>query len=282
MLLTMRRSWLVRLVVALTVAGVVAAVAVQRANDDASAAPTLQELTTGVGQVETLNCDGTPVTFGDHAATGTGFLIGSRIVMSAEHGMWVAQDEPACAMRVRFGDETYPVTNVRVWGEPAHKDMYDRRGVDLATLTLARPVEDGHVFQLAAAGAPKGAKVLTAGYPMGGPLKVARGSVYRNLPDDYGVPAVATTLDIQGGNSGGPIFTERGEVVSVVSRIVVSGSLTLDKNSKSGGIDLPRWWGPDVLADLCRVYGDDEIARCEEDAGTPTTKRSVVLQPRKP
>ena len=276
----MRRGWML-LVLGLLVAGALAVtVIVQRDNETTKAVPTLEEVKSGVGRVETLNCDGTPVTFGDREATGTGFLIGSRIVMSAEHGMWVAQDEPACKMRVRFGDETYPVTNVRVWGEPGHKDMYERRGVDLATLTLARPVENGHVFQLASEGAPKGAKVLTAGYPMGGPLKVSLGSIYRNLPDDYGVPAVATNLDIQGGNSGGPIFTERGEVVSVVSRIVVSGSLTLDKSSKSGGIDLPRWWGPDVIADLCRVYGDDDIPQCEEPSGAPTAKRSVVLRPR--
>jgi hypothetical protein len=279
----MRGGWYVLLVVALVVAGAVAVVVVQRADEDgaATAVPTLEEVKTGVGRVEVLKCDGSPVTFGGHEATGTGFLIGSQVVMSAEHGMWVAQDEPACKMRVRFGVETYPVTNVRVWGEPAHEDMYERRGVDLATLTLARPVEDRHVFQLASAGAPKGAAVTTAGYPLGGPLKVSRGSVYRNLPNDYGVPAVATDLDIQGGNSGGPIFTDRGEVVSVVSRIVVSGSLTADKSSKSGGIDLPRWWGPDVLADLCRVYGADEIAQCEEEKGAPTAKRSVVLLPRK-
>lgn len=273
----MRR--LVVLLVLVLAAAAVAAVVIARGPDADTAIPTLEEVKSGIGRVETLNCDGTPVTFGDHAATGSGFLIGSRVVMSAEHGMWVARDTPACKMRVRFGDEIYPVTNVRVWGEPGQKDMYERRGVDLATLTLARPVEDRHVFQFASEGAPKGASVLTAGYPLGGPLKVSRGTVYRNLPD-YGVPAVATNLDTDGGSSGGPIFTDKGEVISVVSRIVISGSLTLDKSSRSGGIDLPRWWGPDVLGDLCRIYGDGGIPDCADAGETTTAKTSVVLLPK--
>ena len=260
----------------------VAAVVIAQGRDGGTASPTLEEAKTGVGRVETLNCDGTPFNVGGHDFTGSGFLIGSRLVMSVEHGMWVAQGRPACKMRVRFGDESYPVTNVRVWGEPGHKDMYERRGVDLATLTLARPVEDRHVFRLASEGAPKGASVSTAGYPLGGPLKVSS------------APSTATSrttafppsprIDIEGGSSGSPIFTDQGEVVSVVSRIVISGSLTRDKSNRNGGIDLPRWWGPDVLADLCRVYGDSGIPNCEDHGGhgtIETKKRSVVLLPKK-
>ncbi len=268
----------VLLVLVLAAAGVAAVVIAQRNSGADTAIPTVEELTSGVGRVETLKCDGSPFDIGGHAATGSGFLIGSRVVMSAEHGMWVAQDEPACKLQVRFGEETYAVTNVRVWGEPGQKDMYERRGVDLATLTLSRPVEGRHVFRFAFEGAPKGAPVSTAGYPLGGPLRVSRGTVYRNLTD-YGVPAVATDLDIEGGNSGGPIFNDRGEVVSVVSRIVISGSLTPDTSNRHGGIDLPRWWGPDALADLCRVYGDGGIPNCGDQARSNASKASVVLLP---
>jgi hypothetical protein len=272
-----------RLVVLLgfVLAAAVGVVVIARGPDGDTAIPTLEEIESGVGLVEALNCDGTPVTFGDHADTGSGFLIGSRVVMSVEHGMWIAQGKPACKLRVRFGDETYPVTTVRVWGEPGQKNMYERRGVDLATLTLARPVEGRHVFEFAAEGAPRGASVSTAGYPLGGPLKVSRGTVYRNLTD-YGVPAVATNLAIDGGSSGGPIFTDKSEVVSVVSRVVVSGSLTRDRSSLHGGIDLPRWWGPDMHGDLCRVYGDAGIPDCGDAGETKSVKTSVVLLSKQP
>ena len=277
-----RRRLVIVLGIFLAAVAIVAA-ALVGTSSDADAAPTLEELKTGVGKVETLNCDGSPfmVSGGPasgsaHAATGTGFLIGSRVLMTAEHGMYVGVDEPACKMRVRFGAETYPVTSVRVWGEPGQRDAYARSGVDLATLTLGRPVEERHQFKFAPAGAPTGTKVATIGYPMGGPLKVTRGTVTRNVID-YEVPSVAAKIDIQGGNSGGPIFNERGEVISTVSRIVISGSLTLDKSNRHGGVDIPRWWGENAWLDLCRVYPDGGLPDCDESDDRPTTKTSVLL-----
>jgi serine protease Do len=240
--------------------------------------PTLEELKTGVGRVEILNCDGTPLSFGGHDVAGSGFLIGSRVVMSAEHGMWIGQDQPACKMRVRFGDKAYPVTSVRVWGDPGQEDMYARRGVDVATLTVAKPV-DGYLFRFAAEGAPVGTRVATLGYPLGGPLAVTRGEVTNNVID-YEVPSVAAKIDIEGGNSGGPIFSDEGEVISVVSRIVISGSLTADRSNRWGGVDIPRWWGADALADLCKTYPEGELPDCDDESGSDTQKASAVLLPR--
>ena len=248
-----------------------------RSADDAKP-PTLEQLKSGVGKVETLDCDGTPFRAGGHAISGTGFLIGSQVVMTAEHGMYVGLDQPACKLRVRFGSETYPVTSTRAWGESGQKDFYARRGVDLATLTLARPVTDRHFFELGTEGASKGTPITTIGYPLGGPMKVSRGEVYRNITE-YGVPATAATIDIEGGNSGGPLFNNRGEVLSVVSRVVISGSLTLDKNSRHGGVDIPRWWGLDALLDLCATYPDGAIPDCDERDGTAARKTSVLLEP---
>lgn len=242
----------------------------------------MEELKTGVGKVETLNCDGSPVTVSDpvtgkaRPVSGTGFLISPRVLMTAEHGMYVGIDEPVCKMRVRFGSETYPVTSVRVWGDRGQRDSYARSGVDLATLTLDRPVDDRHQFTFAANGAPTGTKVVTLGYPLGGPLKISRGTVTKNVVD-YGVPSVAAKIDVQGGNSGGPIFNERGEVISTVSRVVISGSLTLDKSNRHGGVDIPRWWGESAWTDLCLAYPDGAIPDCDKNADGQPTKTSWVL-----
>ena len=238
----------------------------------------LEVLETGIGKVETLNCDGTPFRVGGRAFSGTGFLVGSRLVMSAEHGMYVGPDRPACKMRVRFGSETYAVTSTRVWGEPGQDDAYERRGVDLATLTLARPVEDRHIFGFAREGAPTGTPITTIGHALGGPLRVSRGRVYRNVVD-YEVPSIAATIDIDGGNSGGPLFNDHGEVLSVVSRIVISGSLTADGSNRNGGVDIPRWWGANAMLDLCRTHPGGDIPNCDEPDSSATAKTSVLLKP---
>jgi hypothetical protein len=67
---------------------------------------------------------------------------------------------------------------------------------------------------------------------------VARGRVTKYL-NDYGRPAVAAKIDIDGGNSGGPIIGNRGEVVSVVRGIVISAAFTKDGNHRYGGVNLP-------------------------------------------
>lgn len=265
------------LLVALIVGAVAIAVVTQRDSD--RAAPTIEELKSGVGRVETLKCDGSPLTIGGRTPSGSGFLVGSRVVMTAEHGMYVSvdPDQPACKMRVRFGDTTYPVTDVRVWGNANQRTSYDRLGVDLATLMLGEPV-DGHLFKLADTGAPVGTAITTLGYPLGGRLSETRGVITKNLPD-RGVPSIAARIDVQGGNSGGPILNEAGEVLSVVSRIVISGSLTDDGSNRSGGVDIPRWWGEGAYADLCRVYPDGGIPACERTGDERASKKDTVLVP---
>jgi V8-like Glu-specific endopeptidase len=239
--------------------------------------PSLEELKSGVGRVENLNCDGTPFTVNGRAVSGSGFLVGPQVVMTAEHGMWVGLDEPACGMRMRFGDETYPVSGVRVWSDRAGTGMLERRGIDLATLALEEPV-DGHVFRIARDGAPVGTRIATIGYPLGGPLKLSRGRISKNVID-YKVPSIAARIDIEGGNSGGPIFDDQGEVLSVVSRIVISGSLTADKNSRWGGVDLPRWWGKNAEPDLCATYPDGGVPGCE--GGSARTAKVPIPLPQK-
>ena len=271
-----RRAILVGLAIVAAAIVAIAKAQTRSSSESKGATPTIEELKSGVGRVETLKCDGSPFRVGGHAVAGSGFLIGSRVVMTAEHGMYVGLDEPACKMRVHFGSETYQVTSVRVWSETKKSDSYERLGIDLATLALDRAA-DGHIFQFAPDGAPRDTNVATLGYPMGGPLKITRGTVTKNLIDRK-TPSIAAKIDIMGGNSGGPIINDRGEVVSVVSRIVISGSLTSDGSNRHGGVDIRRWWGDNALSDLCLTYPDGGLPNCVGSSSGTTTKVPIALK----
>lgn len=278
---------------AVAATAVVAVVLVQTRSGDEGRPPSLDELKSGVGRVDILECDGTPFRFRlggarrSRPVSGSGFLVGSRVVMSAEHGLWVdlRPDRPACKMHVRFGDQTYAVTGVYVWSERGERDRLERRKIDLMTLTLARPAV-GHVFQFARVGAPVGTAVATLGYPGGGPLKLTRGEVTGNVIDDA-IPSTAVKMKIEGGNSGGPIFNGRGEVLSVVSRLVIAGNVTADESNRCrrygvcsnwGGVDLPRWWRDGALPDLCSTYPRGGVPNCGEGGDAGRTKVSIEIQ----
>jgi Trypsin-like peptidase domain len=178
-------------------------------------------------------------------------------------------------MRVRFGGGLYDVADVRVWSENGE---HDRRGIDVATLTLTRAAR-GHVFKIAPTGAPTGSHVATIGYPLGR-LKVARGTLTNNLID-YGKPMLAAKFEgpPEGGNSGGPIINDAGEVLSVFSRAVITANLTRDRRHRLGGIDLPRWWRDDAYPDLCRAHPDGGIPDCDLSSTSRPGKVPVVLPP---
>jgi hypothetical protein len=81
---------------------------------DGRAPARMNGLKSGVGRVEILNCNGTPFSISGHRVSGSGFLVG----VTAEHGMWVGLDQPACKMRVRFGAKTYAVTDANGGSQP--------------------------------------------------------------------------------------------------------------------------------------------------------------------
>ena len=280
---------LLRVVSGLAVAAT-AVVAFAQAHPGEVEPPSLEQLRSGVGRVEILNCDGTPFRGTgpgwSRAVSGSGFLVGSRVVVSAEHGLWVGQrpNQPACKLRVRFGAKTYAVTRVHVWSERGERDRLRRRKIDLMTLALAQPV-DGHLFGFARAAARAGTPVATLGYPGGGRLTLARGVVTGNVVDGV-VPSTAVKMKIVGGNSGGPIFNARGEVLSFVSRLVIAGNVTADQSERCrrygvcsnwGGVGFPRWW-PDAAADLCTTYPDGGIPGCGDVGGIALTKVPIEIR----
>ncbi len=82
---------------------------------------------------------------------------------------------------------------------------------DLPVVTLGRPSELKVGEWVAAIGSPYGFEnTVTVG------VVSAKG---RNLPDDSYVPFIQTDVAVNPGNSGGPLFNARGEVVGINSQI---------------------------------------------------------------
>lgn len=261
-----------RMVVAVTVAVILAAVlargfAGDNSGSSASDREPLQRfnsVSSGVALVEALDCKGKPLVVSDgvteHRVRGTGFLVGSRVLMGVEH-MIPQTPGIICGFRARLGGRWYDVAEVDVWSERGEED---RRGIDLATARLTQDAP-GHVFRFAAESGPVGTTLTLLGHPLGGQLRTSKGVVTRKLME-YGKPTLAArfTPEIQGGDSGGPILNDRGEVISVLSRIIITANLTPDGKHRNGGIDITRWWGHDaVFDDLCRTYPDGGVPGCD-------------------
>ena len=224
--------------------------------------------------MEALDCEGEPLVVSDgiteHRVRGTGFLVGNRVLMGVEH-MIPRTPGVICDFRARLGGRWYDVGDVKVWSERGEDD---RRGIDLATMALAEDAP-GHVFRFASESGPVGTTLTFLGHPLGGPLRESKAVVTKKLLD-YGKPTLAArfTPEIEGGESGGPILNDRGEVVSVLSRIVITANLTPDGKHHNGGIDIPGWWGNGVTSDLCRSYPAGGIPDCDG-----TTSRKPVKLP---
>jgi S1-C subfamily serine protease len=239
----------------------------------------LDRLATGVVLIEILDCRGEPLIVDDglaeHKVTGSGFLVGSRVVMTAEH-MVPHPGSEACGMRVRLaGGGSSDVVEAYAWSEHGEDD---RRGIDLATLTLAEDAT-GHIFDFASETERVGTSLAKLGYPLGGPFSISKAVITRKAVQ-YGKPRVAAkvTPEGEGGGSGGPMLNDRGEVVSVVSGIVVWANLSSDGRHRSGGIDLPVWWGESMRSDLCRAHPDGGIPGCDPNAEGEWGRVPVTLR----
>jgi hypothetical protein len=153
---------------------------------------------TGVIRIEAETCAGSSV--------GTGFLVGPRLVATAEHVVAGAYE-----VVLKQGNATLGTATV-VGADP------DR---DLALLRSDVPIQ-GHIFEIAARAPRIGQDVAVLGFPLGLPLSVTRGSVSgtNRTIDIDGVARkrlVQTDAGVNPGNSGGPLLeTRTGRVVGLV------------------------------------------------------------------
>lgn len=162
---------------------------------------------------------GDPRTFTSSLGLGSGILVKEDMVLTAAHVVGNAEE-----IMVQFFDgEAIPGKTVRL-----------NRLVDVAIVQLAKAPADPQLATLGNSDeARTGEGVFIIGAPMGLPYSLSTGVISgRNAQSDmvtegFPVEFLQTDASINTGNSGGPMFNHRGEVIGVVSSIL----------SRSGGFE---------------------------------------------
>jgi serine protease Do len=157
------------------------------------------QVQSGVGQFSVTTCE--------NSFTGTGFLVGPDLVVTAAH---MVRD--ASAISVSFGRTSVNGTALGM-----------NELADLALVRTETPVQ-GHQFQFRTTEPPIGTDVAALGFPLGRPFTLTRGTVSAlNAEQKIGnrilSNLIQTDAAINHGNSGGPLITQDGQVSGVVVTI---------------------------------------------------------------
>lgn len=211
-----------------------------------------------------------------------------------------------------IGDDGYIITNAHVveGADEVTVKLTDKRKFTAKVVGYDSRT-DIALIKISAANLPKvvigdpnklrvGEAVVAIGSPFGFENSVTSGIVSakgRSLPDENYVPFIQTDVAVNPGNSGGPLFNLRGEVVGVNSQIYsrsggyqgVSFSIPIDVamdvagQLKTGGKVARGWLGvaiQEVSADLAESFGLDRprgalIANVED--GSPAAKAGLQV-----
>jgi hypothetical protein len=232
----------------LAAACALAAATVALAGVPASATPsepsispaTFAEVASGIVHIKTATC-------GNRAlAQGTGFLVGDRVVMTARHVL-----VGACRVRAIVGNKSYSGSKPFFW----FSDESSAKATDLATFRLDRPAR-GYLFDFARRTPKPKTTVAIAGFPLGNPLSLHQGRMLGTRTTS-GVPTIAVWMVAAQGASGSPFLDPRGDVVGILQRGFVQ-----DDAGAVFGINLVRWWGPQIHDDLCDAYPTGGVPGC--------------------
>lgn len=202
---------------------------------------------------------------------GTGFLVGSRVIVTATHGVGLSEKLRACLIQVRLSGRWYDASFVKAW----YDDDATIRNVDLATLKLTRPAP-GHLFEIASSIPARGSTVATIGHPFGLPLSFHQGVLRRAVVSD-GVPTVIAHMVAEGGNSGGPIINRNGEVIGVLQRPAVPDEDPVQGLQLAAGLNFTSWF-VGRKDDLCRAYPQGGIPDCPTNPREPPRRKWVTLR----
>ena len=220
-----------------------------------------REISTGVALVKARKCNGTPL------GQGTGFLVGSSVVMTARHVL-----KGACRLRVRVNGRNYFGTRSADWfGSGASPSA-----ADLSTVKLDRATTDAFIFRVRSAPVRVGLNLGMAGYPLGNRISFNQGKII-GRGKVGGAPVLAVRMLGAEGASGAPFVDDRGRVVGVL-QVGLSDSTDFLGQRTAGalmGLDLVRWWGPRTRLDLCRAYPNGGIAGCPGAAPTDCETRDA-------
>jgi hypothetical protein len=207
------------------------------------------EIADGVVLIRTFSCRGSLI------ATGTGFLVGEAVVMTARHVI-----QGACRVQVRASGQWIRVTRSTWWRTNAQSNG---RVEDLATLRLAHPA-DGHIFEFRRNPPAAGANLAMLGHPLGSArVNMTQGRLMRRQWIGR-VPVILVNLLGAEGASGSPLVDNNGQVVGIL-QLGLGGSDALGQRTAGVvvGIDLSVWWGKgQATRDLCRAYPRGGIPGC--------------------
>jgi S1-C subfamily serine protease len=163
------------------------------------------EVRSGVAQMSVTGCE--------TSSTGTGFLVGPDLVVTAAHVV-----TEASAISVSFGDRS---VNAVILGINERADL---------ALVQTESVVTGHQFAFQKAEPPLGTDVAALGFPLGESLTLTRGTVSGlDRKINFGNGSIENMLQtdaaINSGNSGGPLLTQDGLVAGVVSGVGLDGEV---------------------------------------------------------
>lgn len=208
-----------------------------------------QKVSTGVAYIKTFNCAGRAT------GQGTGFLVGSSVVMTARHVL-----QGSCGARVTIAGRSYKGVRWVYWASGRSAGFSE----DLATLKLNASVP-GHVFRVRSSTPPAGTNLGMIGYPLGNRLSLNQGKIiWRGKRS--GAPLLAVRMLGAEGASGSPFIDDQGRVVGIL-QIGLGAKDVLGQRTAGVlvGLDLVRWWGPRARLDLCRAYPKGGIAGCRSN-----------------
>ncbi len=155
---------------------------------------------------------GDPKTYTSSQGLGSGVLVKEDVILTAAHVVANAEQ-----IMVQFLDgEAIPAKTFRV-----------SRTADVALIRLQKPPREPHVALVGNSDETRiGEDVFVVGAPMGLPYSLSRGVISgrhaeANLSNDGKIlEFFQTDAAINTGNSGGPMFNYRGEVIGIVSSIL--------------------------------------------------------------
>jgi hypothetical protein len=230
------------------------AAAPQAANLDPE---TFASVASGVALIEIKTCADRPL------ASGTGFLVGDNVVMTARH---VLNVKGGCHIRVYVDGVWHNGNRPVVWHSTGRSDAAD---VDMATFRLDHR-SNGYVFEFANSLPPRKSTIAMVGHPLGGPISLSQGPLVA-AGMVKGVPTMAVSFVTAEGSSGSPLLDKEGNVVGVLQR-----GFAREDAGMVFGINLMKPWGHGGASKrLCRAYPNAGIIGC----GTPTV---ITLPPDPP
>lgn len=201
-------------------------------------------------------------------ASGSGFLFSTSGHILTNHHVVEDANEIVVELPQGGGFKKY-----------AAKVLQVDKGNDLAIIKLKNYSGSPIKFSFKESGnSPMGAEVFTLGYPlalsgMGKTAKFVDGKISSKTGYDGAINSYQTSIPVQPGNSGGPVFNQKGEVVGIVNAKIMGAdnvSYAIKINYAKNIIDL-------LSETVSYPAGKGSIAKLSLEQKIKTLKQYVAL-----